>query len=402
MSSSMAVALRLVGWRGGLPVALRRAMAHPRVRERMPVPLDQVLTTPAAIQELLASPGVAVPYTERSQEFGLGDFPLADDGPTHRARRDLLVEVMAASVQRHRFGVETARGAARLAVQDAEGHLDVVGSVIEPALCRWVEAWFGLEERGQASGQPRPWGTDLLRAGQVIAHWVLLHPEESPPPSALAWIADRRAELVSVLPNAPANTIGGALVARVGAAAAADQVLGLTVGPLALGTWATVHVVRDLMGSDLDELGESVADLPRGGRKGDESARRAVRAALRRSPPLVGVVRTVPTRRRVPGRWGTVPVPAGTVLACTEAAVLDGGGGGPDGSGEAGLVFGSGPHACMGAGESVDVAAALVRALGRRRPRRAKGRLGDLLPAPAPWGAADWRFPGRLLVRLDG
>ena len=63
-------------------------------------------------------------------------------------------------------------------------------------------------------------------------------------------------------------------------------------------------------------------------------------------------------------------------------------------------MFGAGPHACLGRAQVTEVSGVVLRALGRRSPRRVRGPGGRLAADVGPSGVAHWPFPGRLEVSL--
>jgi cytochrome P450 len=341
----------------------------------------QVLTTPSTVTALLSRPEVTVPYGERAGALGLGGFPLALDGDAHVAARALVAGALAEAAEAHRAGVEdAATAAAGLVVAATGGRLETVGGLVDPVLRTWVERWFGLPGHGE----------HLLRSGRAITHAMFLNPVLPARPIDRAaleriagWLDLRRRELAADIPAAPLGTLAAAVLARCGddPAIAADQVLGLTVGPLALGSWALANAVDDLL--DRPWVLDSVA--------GPDDARAAFSGAVARRPPLAGLPRRNPTRWRPPG--ATVVVPTGTVLAATSCALRGT-------AGDAALAFGRGAHACLGVDEIHDVAAVALGALARRHPRRAPAPGGRLASGPAPSGVTPWPFPGRLEVRL--
>lgn len=347
--------------------------------------LRQVVTTPGAVEALLAAPAVSVPYGPRSEELGLDAFPLALDGDAHREASDLVAASLAATARAHRAGVTAAAQVTRRRLRDATSRIDVVGGLVDPALGAWVEEWYGLS--GQA--------TDLRRTGRLILHATFLNPtvpshpvDETALRRAVTWLERCRPGLAAAVGAAPEGTLAADLLARTGEPdLTVDLLLGLTVGPLALGSWALAHVVDELLATSwvLDSIDSDVA------------AREVYAEALARRPPLPGVLRDVRGRTvlRVDGR--DLAVPRGRVLAATACARFSP----EDRPGRAaGLVFGAGSHACLGRAQVTEVSGVVLEALGRRSPRRVPGPAGRLTPGAGPTGVAHWPFPGRLQVSL--
>ncbi|OWY60708.1 hypothetical protein B7486_67740, partial [cyanobacterium TDX16] len=93
---------------------------------------EQVLTTRAAVTELLDRDDVTVPYAERSAPLGLDRFPLALDGDAHRKARGLVQRALDASEGAHRAGLSGAAAEARARVRGAGWRIDVVQDLLDP------------------------------------------------------------------------------------------------------------------------------------------------------------------------------------------------------------------------------------------------------------------------------
>jgi len=353
----------------------------------------QLLTGRRPAEALIDAPEASVPYQARSAELGLGGFALALDGERHAAARSLLVEVLGEAVPSHRGGLEAARHAAVDQLAGASPVTDLVTDVAEPALVAWFERWSGLTGHGGS----------LLRTAEVIHHATFLNPatgrERDADLRARAraheLVAAERARLVQALagglPDADPSSFGRRLLARLDRPTAdpvvadlddvASQVLGLTVGPLAL----TLRSVASVLDRLLDEPA-TLAAIAAGG---PIVAQEQVLRLVAERPPLPGVLRRLTTPVRVPRRRGhrTARVPAGLVVAYAEAYAGDGG---------ADPTFGHGRHACLGRRHAAEVAGEIVLAVAARGPRR----VGPLGRAPAPSGFSRWDAPGRLVVRL--
>lgn len=364
---------------GGLAPLLRLGFAQA-------TGLVQVLTTRAAIVELLEDPSVLVPYGERSTPLGLDRFPLALDGDEHAAARQLVVRALAASDDAHQAGLVAAADELARRLGEGDRRVELVGDVVEPALFAWTETWFGL------AGQ----GVELLASGRLILHATFLNPKV--PKGAIDLVALRRAvdqvqehrvRLVEAMADAPAGTLSHSLLAETGhdeagRDLAARHLLGLTVGPLALVHQSVTEAVDHLLGAPwrldaADDAGQATASFL---------------WALRRCPPLAGVLRVSPHATDVYGGRRHVDVPEGVVLAATSCPARSGDARAPE------LAFGHGPHRCLGEQHTVAMAVVVLQALALRRPRRAPGPDGRRQPAAAPSGVRQWDFPGRLVLRL--
>lgn len=368
--------LARVGRRGGLGPGARALL-------RRWSGYDQVLTRRRSVLSALDLADLTVPYGPPSTAVGLGAFPLSLDGPDHDGARQRIAVALAGSVPARQRGVVAASDLALDAVAGwrTGGAVDVVASVIDPCIARWAEAWYGLPGEGER----------LLELSRLVAHAIFFDPDPSTDAGrrARAHVVERsrrdRAALADQLGRAPVDSLGAALLAGHdgdGAAAASDLV-GLTVGPLALGAWALANVVDELLGRPGRLAG---AEDPR-------VARSRWTDALGARPPLPGVVRDNPTSRRVVGHRRQVLLPEGRVLIATAcAAHLDGGGDPP-------LAFGSGAHACLGREPMGEVAAAVLAALASVAPTAVARPAGGLQHRSAPHGAASWPFPSGLLVR---
>jgi cytochrome P450 len=341
----------------------------------------QALTTEATVTALLDRPGVTVPYGPRAQVLGLETFPLALDGGAHDTARQLVQGALGDAAARHHAAVRDLRGRADELVVGATGRIELIGGLVDPCLTAWVEHWFGLDALGHR----------LLRCSRAITHSMFFNPptpkgpvDEAGLARLVAIVETDRAAVAAAVPAAPSGTLAAALLARCGgdAHAAASHVLGSTVGPLALGSWALALALDDLL--DRPWILDSVID--------EAHARAAFAGALARRPPLPGLPRDNPSGFRIDPDG--IDVPAGRVLAATACAtkLAD-----PP---PADLPFGHGPHACLGIPAIHDVAAPLVAALARRYPRRAAGPAGRLTKDPGPSGVRSWPFPGRLEVTL--
>lgn len=362
---------------------------------------SQVLTSRAAIVDLLDDATVTVPYHERSEPLGLHRFPLALDGAEHAAARALVLDAVVASDGAHRRGCADAERLVAEVLADASGGgaLDLVAEVVDPALTTWVARWFGLPG----------WGPALQRCGRLITHATFLNPplpEGRVDLDALRLAVDHVTvvadELEAPMAAAPAGTLSHALLRLTGgdASLSAQHLLGLTVGPLAL-TSKALALSFDALLDEPRTVQALADDLAGGGGGGGTGAGGAggeatFRRLLRAHPPLPGVLRRNPAERQVPGRRGGVTVPAGLVMAATSCPLHQGDVDLPD------LVFGYGRHRCLGAEHTTRVGGLVVGAVGAARPSRHAGARGRLVDEPAPTGVRSWPFPGHLEVVLTG
>lgn len=383
--------LAIAGRSGGLPALTRWAFER--------TGFVQALTTSATVTAFLNDldhPGVTVPYHERSELLGVGDFPLALDGTPHDEARELIKSVLRKSAGAHRNGVAAAADLAQKRVATASDRLDLIERVVDPALQTWTQTWYGLPD----------WGARLMLAGRLIHHGIFLNPKA--PSGRTDFAALRHAidavdhtlvQLTKHLATSgslPAGSVAAKLLSRTNdPQLTARHLLGLTVGPLALGSQAIANVFDELLDCSwkLDGL------TPRPGETVVEARRRAEQLfvlALAHRPPLPGVARQNPTAFDLPGTGGCpVAVPRGDVLVATEAAMaLDPLS--PD------LAFGHGRHGCLGQEQITEVAGALLVAVASRSPRRISGPAGKLTGGPMPTGFAAWPFPGHLDVSLLG
>lgn len=378
--------LTTAGRGGALPALSRRLLQ--RVSGFV-----QALTTTETVSAFLDDPDVTVPYHERSELLGVGDFPLALDGKAHGAARKLIADVLDSSAKAREDGVTAAAALTGRQMATASDRLDLIEQVVDPALEAWVETWYGLPD----------WGCKLMRAGRLILHATFLNPKQ--PKGHTDFGALRRAidtvdcirfDLADHLGKTdplPDRSVAAELVSRTDPQVGAQHLLGLTVGPLALGSQSMAHVLDELLGCSW-----KLADLTT--RPGENVAGARLRAeglfgaTLARRPPLPGVARHCPVGRGVAGTDDRcVWVPRGDMLVATQAAMtLD-----PRASA---LVFGHGAHACMGRSQITEVAGAVLVAVASRSPRRIPGAAGKLTNGEAPTDFADWPFPGHLDVSL--
>jgi hypothetical protein len=271
---------------------------------------------------------------------------------------------------------------ARQAVSTAQGPLDLVGRVVDPALEAWVEHWYGLPGLGD----------DLLRSARFVTHAIFLNPtlpkgriDLGGLRRAVDHLEAQRAALVAPMAAAPPGTVSHALLGRTGDPdIAAGHLLGLTVGPLALGSKALAEGLDHLLDQPraLDDL------------RSASGAEKAFRASLRQHPPLPGVLRHNPVRRPVQGGRRLVTVPVGEVLAATACPAHLGDDDPPD------LVFSHGRHLCLGPRQITEVAGRGLWAVAARPPRRRPGRRGRLVWGSRPTGVQRWPIPSRLAVVL--
>jgi cytochrome P450 len=359
--------LAALGPHGGLSQPWRWAFARA-------TGFSQALTAEATIAPFVHGIGVTVPYGARSAELGLGAFPLALDGAAHTDARRLIADVLDESADAHTDAVRSAAALAAQIVGDAGPRFDLVSGLVRPVLRDWVERWYGLPE----------WGERLELAGCMAHHAIFLNPDrpnrrtdEASAHTAAAVIArtlhDLETELVA--PRS-AGTVSAALASRVSPELAARHLVGLTVGPLALGRIAVVQAI-DVLVTD----GWSTT-----------ASEHMFETALRRHPPLPGIPRLYGTSTDLPGIGRRrVRITSGTVLAATGAALAR------EDEPSTSLLFGHGPHACMGREQIGAVAAAIIDALSLRPP---VARVGRARPEPPPRGMHSWPFPGRLELRL--
>lgn len=306
----------------------------------------QMLTTAPTVAAILDIPEVTVPYGERHKVFGVGAFPLGLDGEAHLPQRQLIKDVIEATADAHRAGVAKAEEVATEIVRlAAGGRLDVAGEVVEPALIAWVECWFGLEGLG----------TRLLRIGRMIMHATFLNPTRPAARvdaiglrRAVEFVRQERPMVAEAVRRSEQGTVARELLARFHSFdEVAGYLLPLTVGPLALGSWALDNAIDDL----LDRSG--VLD----GLENDKDAAAAFEAALRRNGPLFGVKRENPSVRELKGTNGQIKVPAGPILAATACA--------DQGPGNHLLAFSSGIHSCLGQAQMTEAARRILARPGR-------------------------------------
>lgn len=353
----------------------------------------QALTTSSSVKAFLALDDVSVPYVERSRLLGNGAFPLSLDGPDHTAVRNLIAEALTNSRDRHAQGVTAARAVADKHLLATGNRLDLVGQLVEPALHAWIEQWYGL----------KGCGLRLARAGRLLHHATFLNPAQPSKRTdtgalrfaidALASIATSLADHLATQPP-PAGTVAACLLADTDDPhLVARHLIGLAVGPLALGSQSIAEVFDDLLDRswELDGLAPAPGETP---------AATAHRAALlfgstlARRPPLPGVVRHNPIDRSIPVKGGPVVVPEGQILVATSSAMA------LDEFDDETLVFGWGSHACLGRSQITEVAASILSATAARSPRRLPGAAGRLRMAVGPTAIPKWPFPGHLEAEL--
>jgi cytochrome P450 len=350
----------------------------------------QMVVGPSAVRATLDLAGLTVPYGERARLLGLGAFPLACDGSDHDSSRRTIAAVLASSSGAHRVAVHEAAAAAHARMLQSERVLDVVDALIDPTAAFWAERWFGLDGEGPA----------LLRTSRMITHAMFFNPKVPKGrvdaiglERAKAWVEQHRIRLAARVGTARPGTLTAHLLAATGGDTdlTARHLLGLTVGPLALGTYSIANAVDHLLGQAgaFDRIARAVD--PRA------NARGPFLDALRAAPPLAGVIRTSPgIAIPEPGRATPVHLPAGPVLVATGLTM-----GMPDpGFPRDHLAFGHGPHRCLGPTESTDIGSVILAALAARSPARSPGEPGTLRPGPAPSAVSGWVFPGSLEVTL--
>lgn len=355
---------------------------------------SQVLTTTTTAKAFLEFPDVTVPYGERSRLLGIGAFPLGLDGTAHKAARvDQVEPALLTSRRLHLAGVAAARATVERRVAGATDRIDLIHDLVDPALHAWIETWYGLDT----------WGLRLARAGHLLQHATFLNPttpgghtDVTALRFAVGTLEATASELTARLSDRPppAGTVAAALLASTkDREVTVSHLLGLTVGPLVLGSQTIATVLDDLLyrSWELDGL------APRPGetlKAAEHRARATFAAVLARKPPLPGVLRHNPTKRSVPGGSGLVKVPEGEILVATGCAMALSGG--TDDS----LAFGWGNHACLGRTQITEVAGAVLVAAAARSPRRRRGTQGRLRNALGPTAIPDWPFLGHLDVDL--
>ncbi len=378
--------LTTAGRRGGLPAVTRFAFERSG--------FVQALTRSDTVMAFLDDPAVTVPYRERSELLGVGGFPLALDGMPHDEAWALISAVLANSAGAHQAGVAAAANLARHRVASASDRLDLIDRVVDPALQSWIETWYGLSK----------WGARLMLAGRLIHHGIFLNP--AAPARRTDFTALRRAvdtvdrtriDLAAHLGSTTlsAGTVAAELVRATDADLAARHLLGLTVGPLALGSQSIANVLDELLDCSwmLDGLSPAPGERVTAARC---RAQQLFGVTLGHRPPLPGVARRSSAAISLVGAGGrTVSVPRGDVLVATQAAMaLD--------PLAAPLAFGHGDHACMGPTQITQVAGALLVEVASRSPRRIPGSAGKLADGEVPTGIVDWPFAGHLEVALVG
>lgn len=353
----------------------------------------QALTTPSSVKAFLDLADVSVPYVERSRLLGNGAFPLSLDGPEHTAARHLVAAALVDSRDRHAQGVTAARAVADEHLLTAGNRLDLIGQLVEPALHAWIEQWYGL----------KGCGLRLARAGRLLHHATFLNPDrpsKRTDTDALRFAVDALASTAASLADQlasqppPAGTVAACLLADThDPHLVARHLIGLAVGPLALGSQSIAEVFDDLLDRswELDGLAPAPGETP------EATAHRAALlfgSTLARRPPLPGVVRHNPIHRSIPVEGGSVVVPEGLILVATSTAVALGT------SDDEALVFGGGSHACLGRRQITEVAATILSATAARSPRRLPGAEGRMRMAAGPTAIPKWPFPGRLEAKL--
>lgn len=341
---------------------------------------DSIVAAPDLIPQVLTRAQVTVPYLQASAALGLGGFPLALDGSAHVAARGQVGEVLAASAGAHQAGVARAVALAGRSMAASRQRLDVVDEVVDPVLATWVEAWFGLPGLGD----------ELLGASRLTMHTIFFNPKKlNDEPDlgdraiAAALVADTRERIVDALADAPDGTVARELqsVFPDDPQATSSFVLGLTVGPLALGSRTIVKAIDRLLTSE-----GTVRPLT-----SDAHAVRVFNEMVAQNPPLEGLPRCLSEDVEIEGHCLAA---GGSLLALTEAAAITT----PDDP--AAWSFGAGPHECMGRAEITQLATAILMALSSRRPRRMDGPQGKVRNGTAPAGIRAWDFPGHLMVVL--
>ncbi|WP_426574930.1 hypothetical protein [Aquihabitans sp. McL0605] len=255
----------------------------------------------------------------------------------------------------HQAGIAKARRQALDIVASTGPRLDVVADLIDPVLRTWCETWLGLPGEG----------LHLQRVGQLTTHTVFLNPRAPEPrvpgqgidcdglARCVELIAEQRARWAPMVAAAPEGSVVRALHEHP-SVASPDEVtahtVGLTVGPLALGSRAVAIAVDELL--KRPEQFAAITD--------ETAATAAFDRVLAVRPPLPGV----------PRRRGGHEVLALTQAAAAVAA-----------SDPAAWAFGAGPHRCMGRPQISEAAAAILLALAPTRPTRSDG------PRQAPDGA---------------
>jgi cytochrome P450 len=353
---------------------------------------SQVLLSRRTIEAELATGVLTVPYGLRSTLLGLGVFPLALDGPAHTASRIAITAAIQGSQDRHQDGVNAAQELVSGCLADAGPRLDLIGAVLRPALHVWMERWTGLVGLGPT----------LERAG-CIAHQAIFINNGDVTGKSDVIVDVRRAcnEMASALTTIEtaigaayadgASAAPNSLVARLVTAAGpltddairavARDIVGLCVGPLALGSLALAAMFDELLDSD-DPITTT------------DEQRQFVLRTLAMRPPIPGVVRTCPVNRPV---WEApqASLGPGRVLALTSVVSLAEP---PPTTQDGSLVFGAGAHRCLGGAQAVELATALLEPFSERRPTRYSGPGGQLTPQPSNY--TSWPFPGLLFATL--
>lgn len=376
----MGPADRVLGWvgrSGALPETLRPLL-------RRATGFEQVATRRDTVEALLGADAASVPYGPASAALGLGAFPLALDGAAHRGSRALIGQALAESGSAHGEGVAVGRAVAA-AVAGPARRVDVTAEVIDPALTRWAETWFGLPGLGPS----------MLAVSRLVTVAIFFNPaaprqrrDAATEATARRAVEDLVEQLIAAGRGAPEGTLAAAVVRLRGdERAAAALLVGLTVGPLALGSWALTLAVADLLSRP---PGLDLVTDPR-------TAQRAYRSAVARTPPLSGLPRRLGRPLGVRSGRRTVVLPAGPVLAhTTVAGRLDP----PDDPAAADLAFGAGTHRCMGPDEISAISGEILQALAARRPRLPPDTRRPIGRPERPSGVRHWPFPGPLLVDL--
>jgi cytochrome P450 len=381
-----------------IPVRLRPLLARWLPHISLPGPLARrvgfasIISSHRGVSALLHDVDAWVPYATRSDQLGLGQFPLALDGEHHVTRRAEIGTVLANSAEQHRHALDAVTAFVDRTVGNAaNASIEVVNDLIRPALVVWAQHWFGVT--ATLAGE-------LSCAADVVTHAMFFNParpggrvDHKALAAACAQV-ERVAQLVDAEVGGAPN---GSLLALLhdlhhvdGSSprgSVSSDVLGLTVGPFTLTAWSIACAVDTII--DRPAVLASLTNRA--------VARASYFEAMRFSAPLPGII------RQCPHDTGTSQL-AVTLIALQDAThyrrptSFD-----VHRNHVEHLAFGSGAHRCLGQDTAGDVAGIVLHALARQRPQRVQGSAGQLAHgagAPQGFTRKQWPFPSTMWITL--